>query len=257
MRTNILLMFALVILVMMLPVQAISQNGYEDSVKMFKNEMKNYRTQLETIESDMITISDCERLSGDYSKCTNRMDVFYNENMSFITLKSQVLYDYWVDIMALRNDIDKKMESLKQEARMEALAHDLEEELTLTAFQYDQLTTMFQQLSQMKRNAAKDTLIALKKRDMDIYPIYATQKAQNKDIIASNSRLDSLCKRIDSGHKTINEAQNIETVKWGDIIFKVTIVAALLAFLINLIVSKKKLNNQLNGKKNKKYTPTL
>ena len=109
----------------------------------------------------------------------------------------------------------------------------------------------------MKRKAAKDTLSALKNSDVDLYPEYAAKKIQHKDIISQNPLLDSLCNRIDNCHKTISEAQNIETIKWGDIIFKVTIVAALLAFLINLIVSKKKLNNQLNGKKNKKHIPSI
>ena len=162
-----------------------------------------------------------------------------------------------MDIMVFRKDIEKKMEKLQQEAKTAALARDLETEFTLTALQYDRLTSIFQQLPQMKRRIAKDTLVALKNRDMDIYPIFVAQKNQHKDIIASEPMLDSLCKRIESGHKTISEAQNIETVKWGDIIFKVTIVAALLAFLINIIVSKKKLNNQMNGKKKKKFTPSI
>lgn len=257
MRTKTLSIVVWAVLVLTLPMRAVSQSGYADSVKAIKSELKNYQAQLESIEREMVTFTDCDRLSDDYLRCTTQMDVFYNENRSFITLQSQILYDMWMDIMVLRKAIDEKMEILQQEAKLEALARDLEAEFTLTALQYDQLTAIFQQLPQMKRKAAKDTLVALKNRDMDLYPVFATQKIQHKDIIASNPLLDSLCKRIDSGHKTISEAQNIETVKWGDIIFKVTIVAALLAFLINLIVSKKQLNKQLNGKKKKKYTPSI
>ena len=109
----------------------------------------------------------------------------------------------------------------------------------------------------MKRKAAKDTLAALKNRDMELYQEYTANKIQHKEIISQNPLLDSLCNRIENCHKTISEAQSIETIKWGDIIFKVTIVGALMAFLINLIVSKKKLNNQMNGKKKKKHIPSI
>ena len=249
--------FVCAVLMAVLPAQAMPQSRYADSVREIKGELRSYQSQLEAIDRELVTFTDCERLSDDYLRCTTQMDVFYNENMSFITLQSQILYDMWMDIMVFRKDIEKKMEKLQQEAKTAALARDLETEFTLTALQYDRLTSIFQQLPQMKRRIAKDTLVALKNRDMDIYPIFVAQKNQHKDIIASEPMLDSLCKRIESGHKTISEAQNIETVKWGDIIFKVTIVAALLAFLINIIVSKKTLNNQMNGKKKKKFTPSI
>ena len=257
MRTRRVLVVIWLVLLALTPTWALSQSGYADSVKEIKSELKNYLSQLETIEKNLVTYSDYELYSSTYRDCVERMDVYYEANKSFITLESQLLFDIWSDIKDLREDIDKKIETLRQEAQNEALTRELETDFTLTALQYDQLAAIFQQLPQMKRKAAKDTLTALKNRDLELYPPYATQKIQHKDIIAQNLLLDSLCKRIDSCHKTISEAQNIETVKWGDIIFKVTIVAALLAFLINLIVSKKKLNNQLNGKKNKKHIPSI
>lgn len=257
MKTRKILVFIGLSLLAMLPLRASSQSSYADSVKEIKSELKNYLSQLETIEKNLVTYSDYELYSSTYRNCVDRMDVYYETNKSFITLESQLLFDIWSDIKDLREDIDGKIATLRQEAQTEALARELETDFTLTAIQYDQLAAIFQQLPQMKRKAAKDTLIALKNRDLELYQVYAAQKIQHKDVIASNPLLDSLCKRIDGCHKTISEAQNIETVKWGDIIFKVTIVAALLAFLINLIVSKKKLNNQLNGKKNKKHIPSI
>ncbi len=257
MRTRRTLVVIWFFLLALTPTWAFSQRGYADSVKEIKSELKNYLSQLETIEKNLVTYSDYELYSSTYRDCVERMDVYYETNKSFITLESQLLFDIWSEIKDLREDIDEKIETLRQEAQAEALTRELETDFSLTALKYDQFAATFQQLPQMKRKAAKDTLVALKNRDMDLYPVFATQKIQHKDIIASNPLLDSLCKRIDSGHKTISEAQNIETVKWGDIIFKVTIVAALLAFLINLIVSKKQLNKQLNGKKKKKYTPSI
>ena len=246
-----------IILMVTLPVRVMSQNGYADSVKEIKNELKNYQAQLETIEQNLVTYADYELYSSTYRNCVERMDVFYEANKPFIALESQILFDIWSNIKDMREEIDKKIETLSQEAQVETLTRELEAELTLTALKYEQLSALYQQLPQMKRKAAKDTLSALKNRDVDLYPEYAAKKIQHKDIISQNPRLDSLCNRIDNCHKTISEAQNIETIKWGDIIFKVTIVAALLAFLINLIVSKKKLNNQLNGKKNKKHIPSI
>lgn len=257
MRTRRTLVVIWFFLLALTPTWAFSQSGYADSVKEIKSELKNYLSQLETIEKNLVTYSDYELYSSTYRDCVERMDVYYETNKSFITLESQLLFDIWSEIKDLREDIDEKIETLRQEAQAEALTRELETDFSLTALKYDQFAATFQQLPQMKRKAAKDTLAALKSRDMELYPVYAAQKIQHKDIIAQNPLLDSLCKRIDSCHKTISEAQNIETVKWGDIIFKVTIVAALLAFLINLIVSKKKLNNQLNGKKKKKHIPSI
>ena len=240
-----------------LPAQAVSQSSYADSVKEIKNELKTYQAQLETIERNLVTYADYELYSSTYRDCVERMDVFYEANKPLIALESQMLFDIWSDIKDLREEIDKKIEILRQEAQTETLTRELETELTLTALKYEQLATLYQQLPQMKRKVAKDTLSALKNRDAELYPEYAAKKIQHKEIISQNPPLDSLCNKIDNCHKTISEAQNIETIKWGDIIFKVTIVAALLAFLINLIVSKKKLNNQLNGKKNKKHIPSI
>lgn len=245
------------VVLLALPVRAVSQGGYADSIKAIKNELKAYQSQLETIERNLVTYEDYDLYSSTYRDCVERMDVFYEANKPTIALENQMLFDIWSEIKDLREDIDEKVDSLRQVAEKEALARELETELTLTSLRYEQMNAAFQQLPQMKRKAAKDTLTALKSRDMELYQVYATYKIQHKDLIAKTPQLDSLCGIIDGYHKTISEAQNIENIKWGDIIFKVTIVAALLAFLINLVVSKKKLNKQLNGKKKKKYTPSI
>ena len=257
MRTRILSIILWAFLLVTLPLRAVSQSGYADSVKEIKNELKTYQSQLETIERNLVTYSDYELYSSTYRDCVERMDVFYEANKPFIALESQMLFDIWSHIKDLREEIDKKIERLRQEEQTEALTRELETELTLTSLKYDQLSTVYQQLPEMKRKAAKDTLAALKNRDMEFYQEYTANKIQHKEIISQNPLLDSLCNRIENCHKTISEAQSIETIKWGDIIFKVTIVGALMAFLINLIVSKKKLNNQMNGKKKKKHIPSI
>lgn len=117
MRTKTLSIVVWAVLVLTLPMRAVSQSGYADSVKAIKSELKNYQAQLESIEREMISFTDCDRLSDDYLRCTTQMDVFYNENRSFITLQSQILYDMWMDIMVLRKAIDEKMEILQQEAK--------------------------------------------------------------------------------------------------------------------------------------------
>lgn len=240
-----------------LPVRVVSQNSYADSVKAIKNELKTYQAQLQTIEENLVTYADYELLSSTYRDCVERMDIYYDANKSFIALQCQALFDIWSDIKDLREDIDKKIEKLRQESETEKLKQELEADFSVMAFQYDQMSDGFQHLGEMKRKVAKDTLAAWKNRDAELYSTYTAKKVQHKDIIAQDPSLDSLCKRIETCHKTISEAQDINTIKWGDIIFKVTILAALLAFLINLIVSKKKLNNQLNGKKKKKFTPSI
>lgn len=257
MRTKTLSIIIWAFLLAAIPARAVSQSGHADSIKAIKNELKTYQSQLETIEQNLVTFEDYDLYSSTYRDCVERMDVFYEANKATIALQNPMLFEIWSDIKDLREDIDEKIAVLREEAEAEALARKLETELTLTSIQYEQMNAKFQQLPQMKRKIAKDTLAALKSRDMELYPIYAASKTQHKDLIAQNPLLDSLCGRIDSCHKTISEAQNIETVKWGDLIFKVTIVTALLAFLINLVVNKKKLNTQLNGKKKKKYTPSI
>lgn len=254
-RLSILVCF----LLMALPsAQVFSQSGFIDSVKEFRSELKNYLSQLDAIQGEIALGQDYERISNEFLVCTPQMDAFYEENKSFIQLKKQKdLIDLWSKILLSRKEIEKQLEELKQKAQQEAQARDLESALTATSLQYDQLSERFRKRAQMKRKAANDTLAVLKKRDSELYQNYLTQKTRHAELIKQNELLDSLCRRIESGHKTIDEAQNFKIANWGDIIFKVTIVTALLAFLINIIVSKKKLNNQLNGKKKKKFTPSI
>ena len=130
-----------IILMVTLPVRVMSQNGYADSVKEIKNELKNYQAQLETIEQNLVTYADYELYSSTYRNCVERMDVFYEANKTFIALESQILFDIWSNIKDMREEIDKKIETLNQEAQVETLTRELEAELTLTALKYEQLST--------------------------------------------------------------------------------------------------------------------
>ena len=257
MREKAILIGLCGLLSLALPFGAVSQSGYADSVKMIKNELKTYQAQLEKIDQDLVTYADYELYSSTYRDCVERMDIYYEANKSFIALECPALFDIWSDIKDLREEMDKKIETMRQASEAEARVKELEVDFTQTMLQYERWNITFQQLGQMKRKAAHDTLVTLKNRDAELYTEYATKQIQNKEIITQNPSLDSLCNCIETYHKTISEAQTIETIKWGDVIFKVTIVSALLAFLINLVVSKKKLNNQLNGKKKKKHIPSI
>lgn len=259
MRPHRLSILVCLLLIALPSVQVFSQSGFIDSMREFKNELKSYLSQLETIQSEIALNQDYEQISNEYLICTPQMDAFYEENKSFIQLKKQKdLSDLWSKILLSRKEIEKQLEDLKLKAQKEEQARDLEAALTATSLQYDQLSERFRKRALMKRKAANDTLDVLKKRDGELYQNYLTQKTQHAELIKQNDLLDSLCRRIESSHKAIDEAQNLKITNWGDIIFKVTIVTALLAFLINIIVSKKKLNNQLNGKKKKKkFTPSI
>lgn len=257
METVKLSYFVCAVLMALLPAQAVPQSGYADSVREIKGELRSYQSQLETIERNLVTYADYDLYASTYRDCVERMDVYYETNKSFIALQSQVLFDIWSEIKDMREEIDEKIARLRTESETIRLTQELETEFSLVASQYDRMAVGIQQLGQLKRKVAKDTLAAWKNRDMELYSNYTTRKIQHKDVIAQDSSLNSLSKHIESCHKTISEAPDINPVKWGDVVFKVTIVAALLAFLINLIVSKKKLNNQLNGKKKKKFTPSI
>ena len=245
-----------VILLLGNPFRAASQNSYADSIKLIKNELMAYESRLNAIEEGLATYKDCDLYSSNYRDCVERMNAFFEENKSLILLQNKALSDIWSRIQDLREDIDEKMMVLEREKEAEKQRMDLQQDLSEISLQYDQWGTSFQQLGQMKKKAARDTLQSLKKRDLDLFARYSSKKMQNEDVIAQDPSLESMCNHIETLHKTISEAKDIETVKWGDIIFKVIIIVAVLFFLINLIVSKKNLKNQLNGKKNK-HIPSI
>jgi hypothetical protein len=245
-----------VVLLLGNPFRAASQNSYADSIKLIKKELLTYESRLKAIDEGVVTYTDCDLYSSNYRDCVAQMNAFFEENKSLILLQNKALSDIWSRIQDLKEDIDEKMAVFERERELEKQKRELYQELSVISLRYDQWDASFQQLGQMKKKAAHDTLLSLKKRDSEMYMEYSSKKMQNKDIIAQDPSLESMCNHIETLHKTISEAKDIETIKWGDLIFKVTIMAALLFFLINLIVSKKKLKNQLNGKKNK-HIPSI
>ena len=254
-RTQILT-FLGVLLLFGNPFRTVAQNSYADSIRMIKNELISYESRLKDIDQGLTAYRDCDLYSRNYRDCVAQMEAFYQENKSLILLQNKALTEIWSRILDLREDIDEKMVALEREKEVEEHKRELYQELSETSLRYDQLNGSYQQLGQMKKKAAHDTLVSLKKRDSELYQEYFSKKTQNEDFIDQDPSLESLCNHIETFHKTISEAKDIETIKWGDVIFKVTIMAALLFFLINLIVSKKKLKNQLNGKKNK-HIPSI
>ena len=254
-KRTLLLTFLGVLSLLSSPFKAASQSSYADSVKEVKKALIGYEARLSEIDQSLINYDYCEIYSRNYDECVEFTEYLYETNKSII-LENPALSKIWFNIKDLRRDIDEKMVVFKREQETENLRRDLRMEFSQISSQYDQLVVSYQQLDQMKRKAGHDTLQSLKKRDSEIFGKYSSKKIQNENIIAEDSSLKSLCNHIETLHKTINEANDIETIKWGDVIFKVTIMAALLFFLINLIVSKKKLKNQLNGKKNK-HIPSI
>ena len=243
------------VLLLISPFKAVSQSSYADSVREVKQALIDYEARLSKIDQYLMNYDDCAIYSRNYDECVEFTDYLYEANKPMI-LENAALSKIWFNIKDLRRDIDEKMVVFKREQETENMKRDLRMEFSQISSQYDQLVVSYQQLDQIKRKAGHDTLQSLKKRDSEMFGKYSSKKLQNESIIAEDSSLKSLCNHIETLHKTINEANDIETIKWGDVIFKVTIVAALLFFLINLIVSKKKLKNQLNGKKNK-HIPSI
>ena len=80
MRTRRTLVVIWFFLLALTPTWAFSQSGYADSVKEIKSELKNYLSQLETIEKNLVTYSDYELYSSTYRDCVERMDVYYETN---------------------------------------------------------------------------------------------------------------------------------------------------------------------------------
>lgn len=254
-RTQILTLLG-ILLLLGNPFRAVSQYSYADSIKLIKNQLLAYESRLNAIEEGLVTYTDCDLYSSNYRDCVEQMNAFYEDNKSLILLQNKTLSEIWSRIQDLREDIDEKMMVLEREKEAEKQRRELQQDLSEISLQYDQWNASFQQLGQMKKKVARDTLQSLKKRDLDLFARYSSKKLQNEDIIAQDPSLEYMCNHIETLHKTISEAKDIETVKWGDIIFKVIIIAAVLFFLINLIVSKKNLKNQLNGKKNK-HIPSI
>lgn len=253
-RTRILTLWG-VLLLFGNPFQIAAQDRYVDSLKEVKKALSGYEARLSEIDQSLINYDYCEIYSRNYDECVEFTEYLYETNKSMI-LENSALSKIWFNIKDLRRNIDDKMIVFKREQETENLKRELRTEFLQLSAQYDQLLVSYQRLDQMKRKAGHDTLQSLKKRDSEMFVKYSNKKAQNENTIAQDSSLKSLCGHIETLHKTINEAKDIETIKWGDVIFRVTIMAALLFFLINLIVSKKKLKNQLNGKNNK-HIPSI
>ena len=242
-------------LILLLPYNAFTQARFADSLKTVKKELTNYKMELESIYESFDTENEYENDMKRYDDCSEQLMIFFEPRKTFIAEYS-TLYSIWSDIKQIRDDIDEKIEVLKKKQELKKTLTILREDLELTCTQYKILISQFQNLDQMKRNPASDTLAKLKNRDAELFNEYSIQKTQHKELIAQEPTVDSLCDFIEASHKTISEAKDIEKIKWGDIIFKVTLVLAVLFFIINLIVSKAKLKKQLNGKKNK-HIPSI
>ena len=253
-KRSFLLTCFLVLLLLSTPHGIVAQSSYDDSIRAAKSELMHFEARLKTIDTCLKTYLDCDLYSRNYDECIERIDYLYESNKPMI-LENADLSKLWFNVRDLRKDIEEKMVDLKRMQEMEEQKKKLQEEFHQIALEYDQLATRFHLLGQMKKKAAHDTLKSLKCRETDLYNEYSINKTPNKDIIAQDPSLDSLCEHIETVHNTISHA-DIETNNWGEIVFKVTIMAAVLFFLINLIVSKKKLKNHMNGKKSKQI-PSL
>ena len=235
-----------------------AQMSMRDSLRDAVRELTSLQEQLVRIDEKITTYSDYEVYSSDYRDFCMQADYYYQGHQPFIMSQKEKLFSIWSNIVDRREAIDEKISNLEQENQRQMMLNDLNNEFLGVKMQYEQLLQGVQKIPSMKRNPSADTLALIKKKDSELYPTFSAKKSQQdvKDLIAQNPSLDSTCNFIEAAHKAISEAKDIEKIKWGDIIFKVTLVTAVLFFLTNLIVSKKKLKTQLNGKKNK-YTPSI
>lgn len=258
MRNKLHFLFAFVVVAILLQSSLVAQSSMRDSLKAAVKELNALQEQLVAIDGKINSYTDYEVYSSEYRDFCVEADYYYEGHQSFIMSQKEKLFSIWSKITDLKESLDSKIKELEQERQKQEQLDALKVELENLKMQYEQLLLGFQRLPSMKRNPSADTLALLKKKDSELYPNFSAQKSQPdfKDLVAQNPPLDSLCNYIEGAHKTISEAKDIEKIKWGDIIFKVTLVSAVLFFLINLIVSKKKLKTQLNGKKNK-FTPSI
>lgn len=237
-------------LCLLLPISVGAQQSFlKDSIKLVQGELVQWEKDLKAA---------CDGLEAgnkkDYS--FSSLDRYLERNKDFLLAHEE--FDCSCErIDQLRNEIGKRIESIIENEKNQEELVKCKEGLEAICQKYTALMKQFNTLDQLKRNARSDTLAKIKKVDGELFNEYTAKKTQYGES-ASQPPLDSLCKYIDNSHHAISEAPEIEKIKWGNIIFQVTIVAALLFFVINLIVSKKKLKNQMGGKaKKKKDIPTL
>ena len=254
------LQFLLVFLILTVYAQAgaVAQMSMRDSLKNAVRELTALQERIADIDDKITNYTDYEVYSSEYRDFCTEADYYYEGHQSFIMSQKEKLFSIWSKISDLREALEEKISNLEQENQKKELLEKLGGEFGEVKAQYEQLLQSFKKIPSMKRNPSADTLALLKKKDSELYPVFSAKKAQPevKELVAQNPPLDSVSNFIETAHKTISEAEDIEKIKWGDIIFKVTLVSAVLFFLINLIASKKKLKNQLNGKKNK-FTPSI
>ena len=258
MRNKFHILFAFFSLTVLVHSGLEAQMSMRDSLRDAVRELTSLQEQLVRIDEKITTYSDYEVYSSDYRDFCMQADYYYQGHQPFIMSQKEKLFSIWSNIVDRREAIDEKISNLEQENQRQMMLNDLNNEFLGVKMQYEQLLQGVQIIPSMKRNPSADTLALIKKKDSELYPTFSAKKSQQdvKDLIAQNPSLDSTCNFIETAHKAISEAKDIEKIKWGDIIFKVTLVTAVLFFLINLIVSKKKLKTQLNGKKNK-YPPSI
>lgn len=256
MKRNIFIqLFAVFLLLLSLPSQAVTQTRFADSIKAVKKQLSSYKTDFESLNTAFETDENLEKNLSLYNDCCEKLQIYFDDRKSFIT-EYNTLYSIWSDIKQIRTDIDDKIETLEKAEERQNTLTKLNQDLEQIDKEYQDLIQRFQGLSQLKRNPASDTLDLLKNRDTELYTEYFSLKTRYKDLIEQEPSMNSKCTTIETSHRIISETPKIEKIKWSDIIFKISLLAAVLFFLINLIVSKKKLKDQMGGKK-KKQIPTI
>lgn len=239
----------LIVLWLLFPLVGVAQTTHADSVKTAKAELKEF---LKERESGLVALDNgqpcnCDPKDWDFFYETYRPLIHGDEELNSMRKKIEELD---VKIVEKKESISEKEENQKKQTQFQADLEGIHQK-------YKDLMRQYQALDQLKRNARSDTLEKIQNSEREIFAKYQFLIDQNKDYTAQPP-VDTVCKYIEKSHREISDAPKIEKIKWGDIIFKVTLVVALLFFVINLIVSKKKLKNQMNGKsKNKKSIPTI
>jgi hypothetical protein len=179
------------------------------------------------------------------------METFFQENKKEITAHQELLFSRYAQYMELSSALDKKINRLQEEGEKELI----EERLTTM---FDKYLSDFQNYEAVAllyvENNAEDSLNSIKLRANTAFMEINNDYFQHKKLVEDNPELKKKYENIKLSQEHIQTLM-VSPTKWGDIIFKGTVVLALLIFVGNMV--KTKLQFKKTAKNNNEPTSNL
>lgn len=213
-------------------VQQDSQTG--DIVLDIQGSIENLYQDLAEIDNGIQTPNDVHLYEKYLNENRLLMETLFQENKKEITAHHELLFSRYAQYMELSSTLDKKINRLLEQKEKETITEHL-------TTMFDKYLSDFQSYEAVAllyvENNTGDSLNSIKLRANTAFMELNNDYFQHKKLVEDNPELKKKYENIKLSQEHI-QTLTVSPIKWGDIIFKGTVVLALLIFVGNMIKTK-------------------